>query len=255
MYESITAICVQRFDDSRGFAFYITYRILLRSSSLREPRYPLLRVVYYGCFILLLLRGEEFSRLMLFVCIGGGGWGGIILLLRFEIRKGLKVFFFIPRGDSKTLTQGGWLVFDSLHTLEKRVLQRHLALNQSIIKCNDPSAGSPTDTLLRLLLPLNDTIWGGSNSQPLQAEKTPHYSLNHSIGNSDGRCVQRPETYSMPVDDRRLLGIPRSRRIITIVYPQHYSISKISQSSRIRGSLAEEGCPPPTKRTKNLLLL
>ena len=25
-------------------------------------------------------------------------------------------------------------------------------------KSNDPSAGSPTDTLLRLLLPLNDTI-------------------------------------------------------------------------------------------------
>ena len=48
MYESITAICVQRFDDSRGFAFYITYRILLRSSSLREPRYPLSRVVIYG---------------------------------------------------------------------------------------------------------------------------------------------------------------------------------------------------------------
>lgn len=180
-------------------------------------------------------------------------WGGIILLLRFEIRKGLKVFFVILRLP-KTLTQGGWLVFDSLHTLEKRVLQRHLALNQSIIKCNDPSAGSPTDTLLRLLLPLNDTIWGGSNSQPLQAAKTPHYSLNHSIGNSDGRCVQRPETYSMPVDDRRLLGIPRSRRIITIVYPQHYSISKISQSSRIRGSLAGRRLPTTHKTHKKLIV-
>ena len=46
MFESTTAVCVQRFDDSRGFADHITYRILLRSSSLREPRYPLLRVVY-----------------------------------------------------------------------------------------------------------------------------------------------------------------------------------------------------------------
>ena len=46
--DSITAVCVQRFDDSRGFAIHITYRILLRSSSLREPRYPLSRVVIYG---------------------------------------------------------------------------------------------------------------------------------------------------------------------------------------------------------------
>ena len=46
--DPITAVCVQRFDDSRGFAIHITYRILLRSSSLREPRYPLSRVVIYG---------------------------------------------------------------------------------------------------------------------------------------------------------------------------------------------------------------
>src|SRR3954471_19300464 len=42
-----SAICVQRFDDSLNSAIRITYRISLRSSSLREPRYPLLRVVFY----------------------------------------------------------------------------------------------------------------------------------------------------------------------------------------------------------------
>jgi hypothetical protein len=47
-----SAICVQRFDDSLNSAIRITYRILLRSSSIREPRYPLLRVV-------LLFRNEE----------------------------------------------------------------------------------------------------------------------------------------------------------------------------------------------------
>ena len=41
----VSAICVQRFDDSLSSAIRITYRISLRSSSLREPRYPLLRVV------------------------------------------------------------------------------------------------------------------------------------------------------------------------------------------------------------------
>ena len=27
------------------------------------------------------------------------------------------------------------------------------------LSCNDPSAGSPTETLLRLLLPLDDQVW------------------------------------------------------------------------------------------------
>ena len=42
---SRSAGCVQSLDDSLGSAFRITYRSLLRSSSMREPRYPLLRVV------------------------------------------------------------------------------------------------------------------------------------------------------------------------------------------------------------------
>ena len=40
-----SATCVQKFDDSLNSAIHITYRISLRSSSLREPRYPLLKVV------------------------------------------------------------------------------------------------------------------------------------------------------------------------------------------------------------------
>src|SRR2546423_11958301 len=40
-----SARCVQRFDDSLNSAIHITYRISLRSSSMREPRYPLLTVV------------------------------------------------------------------------------------------------------------------------------------------------------------------------------------------------------------------
>ena len=43
-----SASCVQRFDDSRS-AIRITYRISLRSSSSREPRYPLLKVVSVVC--------------------------------------------------------------------------------------------------------------------------------------------------------------------------------------------------------------
>ena len=62
---------------------------------------------------------------------------------------------------------------------------------------NDPSAGSPTETLLRLLLPLNDQVW--TCFRQLEATKaarnaSPEASLNHSIGSSDGRCVQRAGT-------------------------------------------------------------
>ncbi len=43
-------MCVQRFDDSLNSAIRITYRISLRSSSLGEPRYPLLRIVLVSYF-------------------------------------------------------------------------------------------------------------------------------------------------------------------------------------------------------------
>ncbi|KAI3487388.1 hypothetical protein L1887_48726 [Cichorium endivia] len=62
---------------------------------------------------------------------------------------------------------------------------------------NDPSAGSPTETLLRLLLPLNDKVqW---NSRDVAGGEPPTSLIltlhrDHSIGRSDGRCVQRAGT-------------------------------------------------------------
>ena len=41
------ATCVQRLDGSRDSAIHTKYRISLRSSSMREPRYPLPRVVLF----------------------------------------------------------------------------------------------------------------------------------------------------------------------------------------------------------------
>ena len=41
-----SAVCVQRFDDSLNLTIHTTYRNSLRSSSLREPRHPLLAVVF-----------------------------------------------------------------------------------------------------------------------------------------------------------------------------------------------------------------
>ncbi len=42
------AMCVQRFDDSLNSAIHTTYRISLRSSSMREPRDPLLKVLTFS---------------------------------------------------------------------------------------------------------------------------------------------------------------------------------------------------------------
>ena len=43
--DPVSAMCVQNFDDSQGLAIRITYHISLRSSSVWEPRHPLLKVV------------------------------------------------------------------------------------------------------------------------------------------------------------------------------------------------------------------
>ena len=43
--EGSGAICVQKFDDSRDSAIHTTYRALLRSSSMWEPRNPLYSVI------------------------------------------------------------------------------------------------------------------------------------------------------------------------------------------------------------------
>jgi hypothetical protein len=51
---------------------------------------------------------------------------------------------------------------------------------------NDPSAGSPTETLLRLVFPLD--------GQVQRLSLRPCASLTRPIGNSDGRCVQRAGT-------------------------------------------------------------
>jgi len=48
--------------------------------------------------------------------------------------------------------------------------------------------------LLRLLLPLNDQVWPVSPESQFLRTPAPEASLSHSIGSSDGRCVQRAGT-------------------------------------------------------------
>ncbi|KAF2663135.1 hypothetical protein BT63DRAFT_380358 [Microthyrium microscopicum] len=58
------AMCVQKFDDSLNSAIHITYRISLRSSSMPEPRDPLLKVLIYFMFY------SDNNKMIEFVPIG-----------------------------------------------------------------------------------------------------------------------------------------------------------------------------------------
>ena len=110
------AMCVQRFDDSLNSAIHITYRISLRSSSMPEPRDPLLKVLTDFAYSL----GQTGLP-----CVWGGSPAGPQGPPPKQLRR-------VDRGCAKT------------------------GLRPAL--GNDPSAGSPTETLLRLLLPLNDQV-------------------------------------------------------------------------------------------------
>ena len=137
-----SAMCVQNFDDSRGFAIRITYRISLRSSSLWEPRHPLLKVV------------DVFSRTQ-------GELG------RVHERKNVRTvprahshdFRFMVIGSRPVSLNG--LGEDTFGLASRQTKSRTSSFTRKKIldRCgNDPSAGSPTETLLRLHLPLDDKV-------------------------------------------------------------------------------------------------
>ena len=74
---------------------------------------------------------------------------------------------------------------------------RHSTIHRCVVgkTGNDPSAGSPTETLLRLLLPLNVKVYSTFRKERRNCKpRSPKYSPEHSIGRSDGRCVQRAGT-------------------------------------------------------------
>ena len=142
-----SARCVQRFDDSLNSAIHITYRISLRSSSMREPRDPLLKVVYG--FI-----GTEAQM------IHSVTYYGYMKNIDLEMQGK-------PANASKSSRPSclGKLiqVYKRCTGGEMRMMGVHMppkgpATTTPSSFNNDPSAGSPTETLLRLLLPLNDQV-------------------------------------------------------------------------------------------------
>ena len=181
------AICVQRFDDSLSSAIHITYRSWLRSSSMHEPRDPPLEVVLFS----FLLTDPTVLRRR------------ILEVLKKFFKKQLNKLHVRPTGERLSferrrpaLLTSTQIVTSSQCTVQTAQGSSSCVLGNTI--GNDPSAGSPTETLLRLLLPLN-TQTGTTSQQSASAETgrggaNPKVWLEHSIGSSDGRCVQRAGT-------------------------------------------------------------
>lgn len=93
---------------------------------------------------------------------------------------------------------------------------------------NDPAAGSPTATLLRLLPCQNPRYRYTLSATRCEPSANSVELYMRPLRGSDGRCVQEPGTYSLRPDETRIQDIPRSWRIITSINPHHDSGSKDS---------------------------
>ncbi|KAI3779689.1 hypothetical protein L2E82_09410 [Cichorium intybus] len=137
---ALGATCVQKLDGSRDSAIHTKYRILLRSSSMREPRYPLPRVVCDSKEATTNMHTANGTKL-------DGSFSFVVFLGTY--RAGVHVH--------------GSFCFAGFD--------------------NDPSAGSPTETLLRLLLPLNDKLFVFHKSKNFtsdyEIQMPPTVPVNH----------------------------------------------------------------------------
>ena len=154
-------MCVQNLDDSRGPAIRITYRISLRSSSLWEPRHPSLKVVLSFCFERW-VRGTNppnldllFSSVISLVYVLGGlSCKFPIYSMTEQIKSSHPRQLLSTSVDPIKLTTK-WIFEQIWQRYLQAPTSRWLILDRCV---NDPSAGSPTETLLRLHLPLNDKV-------------------------------------------------------------------------------------------------
>jgi hypothetical protein len=133
---------------------------LLRSSSMREPRYPLPRVVWIKISSLHRERkaGRPLHRARQYKCslTPKAPW----VLLR-PLRPVTELGGLVPgRSPAARETRSRSVLFKG-HD-------------------NDPSAGSPTETLLRLLLPLNDKVQWTSRDvgggEPPPSPRSEHFT-------------------------------------------------------------------------------
>ncbi|PHT26459.1 hypothetical protein CQW23_33933 [Capsicum baccatum] len=165
--------CIQRLDGSRDSAIHTKYHILQCSSSMREPRYPLPRVF----FIYRRSTGPPDAP---------RGWGR-------RGRLSIQVFLGAFRAEVRwspaalagvrAIGTGGGARAECRSTPPARTPQLLNMFAGSFCYAgfdNDASAGSPMETLLRLLLPLNDkvqwTSYDVAGSEPPTSTRSKHFT-------------------------------------------------------------------------------
>jgi hypothetical protein len=167
------ATCVQRLDGSRDSAIHTRYRISLRSSSMREPRYPLPRVMWVNSSY----RGTPPAGQG-----RPGGARGVAVFLDAFGAVGSFAATRLPPAPPPWEGRGGGQ--------DRGPRAGHVAVpggrGDAFAVCfgqghdNDPSAGSPTETLLRLLLPLNDKVQWTSRDvgggEPPPSPRSEHFT-------------------------------------------------------------------------------
>ncbi|PHT27910.1 hypothetical protein CQW23_32482 [Capsicum baccatum] len=172
--------CVQRLDGSRDSAIHTKYHILQCSSSMRDERYPLLSVI----FVYTRSTGPpDASR-------GRDARGSLsIQVFLGAFRTGVRWSPAVRAGAcAPGKGRGARAECQSTPPAWTPLLLNTFA---GLFYCasfeNDPSAGSPTETLLRLLLPLNNKVqWtsrGVVGSEPPTSPRSEHFtgSFNRQI--------------------------------------------------------------------------
>jgi hypothetical protein len=150
-----SAVCVQRSIDSRNSAIHNAYRILLRPSSFPEPRDPSLNVVKKNNILAVTENGVKPKK-------NGAD----------------------PRCHGRYQRQGGQR--RTGHPVANPTVRLVVV---KIYRVNDPSAGSPTETLLRLLLPLSDKVHKTSRStfwKPDRVSVRIIHRITQSVGATGG---------------------------------------------------------------------
>ncbi|KAI3478721.1 hypothetical protein L1887_59270 [Cichorium endivia] len=167
---ALGATCVQKLDGSRDSAIHTKYRILLRSSSMRVSRDIRCRRVVCDSKEATDQHAhrerDEVGRILLICCFPWHIPCRGLLWCRIKIHG-------TPNGATTNISR----------RVVPAIGQRPIPLTPGYRYMftgsfcfagfdNDPSAGSPTETLLRLLLPLNDKVqW---NSRDVARRRTAH---------------------------------------------------------------------------------
>ncbi|KAL2243496.1 UNVERIFIED_CONTAM: hypothetical protein Sindi_0467600 [Sesamum indicum] len=149
-------------------AIHTKYRISLRSSSMREPRYPLPRVVL------------TFERRPLRPCTRGRGHRAADASFGFPWRVPRRGFVSPHVERVRARRRRGGDRTGRSPRARAPILFATCSRSASAGFDNDPSAGSPTETLLRLLLPLNDKVqWTSrdvAGSEPPTSPRSEHFT-------------------------------------------------------------------------------